>query len=95
MDQDLSRQYAHIVAKCWADPAFKAKLMANTNATLAAEGVDVPAGIEVRVVENSANVVYVALPARPADGELQDEDLAAVVGAANACACASVGVLGI
>ena len=83
MDQDLSRQYAHIVAKCWADPAFKAKLMANTNATLAAEGVDVPAGIEVRVVENSANVVYVVLPAPPAEGELSDEDMTSIVSAGS------------
>jgi len=82
MNQDLSRQYAQIVAKCWADPAFKSKLLANTNATLAAEGVDVPAGVEVRVVENSAQVVYVVLPAPPSEGEIAEEDLASVVGAA-------------
>lgn len=81
MNQDQAKQYAHIVAKCWADPAFKTKLLANTNATLAAEGVDVPAGVEVRVVENSAGVVYVALPAPPEEGALRDEDLTQVVGA--------------
>ena len=81
MNQDLSKQYAQIVAKCWADPAFKARLLANTNATLAAEGVNIPAGVEVRVVENSAHVVYVALPAPPAEGEIAEEDLTSVVGA--------------
>jgi len=43
--------------------------------------VNVPAGVEIRVVENSAHVVYVMLPARPAEGELAEEDLANVVGA--------------
>ena len=85
MNQDLSRQYAQIVAKCWADPAFKSKLLAYTNATLAAEGVNIPAGVEVRVVENSAHVVYVALPAPPAEGELAEEDMAKVVGANTNC----------
>ena len=80
MNQDYTKQYAQIVAKCWADPAFKTKLLANTNATLAAEGVDVPAGVEVRVVENSANVIYVVLQAPPAQGDLKDEDLMSVVG---------------
>ena len=91
MNQDISKQYAQIVAKCWADPAFKSKLLANTNATLAAEGVNVPVGMEVRVVENSAHVVYVVLPARPAEGELADENLTNVVGAGLAlstpCVC--------
>ncbi|HMS05288.1 MAG TPA: NHLP leader peptide family RiPP precursor [Burkholderiaceae bacterium] len=91
MNENLSKQYAQIVAKCWADPAFKSKLLAGTNATLAAEGVSIPAGVEVRVVENSAQVVYVVLTAPPAEGELADENLTNVVGAGLAlstpCVC--------
>lgn len=79
MNQEQAKQYAQVVAKCWADPAFKAELIANTNAALAAEGIAVPAGVEIRVVENSANVVYVVLPARPAEGELSDEDMTSIV----------------
>jgi len=47
--------------------------------------------MEVRVVDNSAHVVYVVLPARPAEGELADENLTNVVGAGLAlstpCVC--------
>jgi hypothetical protein len=85
MNHDIPKQYAQIVAKCWADPTFKSKLLANTNATLTAEGVDVPAGVEVRVVENSAQVVYVVLPAPPAEGEIAEEDMSNVVGANTNC----------
>lgn len=83
MNQEQMQQYGQIVAKCWADPAFKAKLMADTQATLAAEGVAVPAGMEFRVVENTANVTYVVLPMAPSEGELSDEDLGGVIGAGN------------
>ena len=85
MNQDISKQYAQIVAKCWADPAFKSKLLVNTNATLTAEGVNIPSGVEVRVVENSAQVVYVVLPAPPAEGEIAEEDMSNVVGANTNC----------
>jgi hypothetical protein len=87
MNQDISKQYAQIVAKCWADPAFKSKLLVNTNATLTAEGVNIPSGVEVRVVENSAQVVYVVLPAPPAEGEIAEEDLASAVGAFGGVSC--------
>lgn len=83
MFEEQMKQYGQIVAKCWADAEFKARLMADPRATLSAEGVAVPEGMELRVVENTPQVTYVVLPTPPSEGELSDEDLSGVVGAGN------------
>jgi len=62
-----------LIAKCWADDAFKQRLIADPAGTLAAEGMAVPEGVTVRVVENTAQEVTVVLPPRPSD--LPDEAL--------------------
>ena len=67
-----------LIAKCWADDAFKQRLMADPAGTLAAEGMAVPEGVTVRVVENTAQEVTVVLPPRPTD--LTDEALSSSAG---------------
>ena len=66
-----------IIAKAWRDPAFKAALMANPAAALQAEGIDVPDGMAVTVVENTDNHVHLVVPPKPAMA-LSDEDLEAI-----------------
>jgi hypothetical protein len=61
------------------DPAFKAELIANPAAALKAEGIDVPAGVAVTVVENTDKQFHLVLPPVPTD-ELSDEALDAVAG---------------
>jgi hypothetical protein len=63
-----------IIAKAWRDPAFKAELIANPAAALKAEGIDVPAGMAVTVVENTDKQFHLVLPPVPTD-ELSDEAL--------------------
>jgi hypothetical protein len=51
--------------------------MSDPKAVLAEHGIDVPADIDVNVVENSDNTVHITMPAAPAGaGELSDEELA-------------------
>jgi len=71
--------FGKIVAKAWRDPSFKAELIANPAAALKAEGIDVPAGMTVTVVENTDKVFHLVLPPVPSD-ELSDEALDAVAG---------------
>ena len=74
---------SEIIAKCWADPGFKQKLLTETHATLKAEGVELPSGVTVNVLENTTTVVNYVLPSRPAgqsSDELSDADLANVAG---------------
>ena len=72
-------ELAKIIAKAWRDPAFKAGLIANTAAALKAEGIDVPDGITVTVLENTDKQFHLVLPPMPTD-ELSDEALDAVAG---------------
>jgi hypothetical protein len=76
MNEDQSKAMGKLIAKAWADDAFKARLLADPSAVLAAEGVQTPAGVTIKVVENTASVFNLILPARPAD--LSDEDIDSV-----------------
>ena len=66
--------YVRVLAKAWSDAAFKQRLLADPAATLRAEGMDVLPGVELRVVENTEELVYLPLPARPL-AELSDAEL--------------------
>ena len=72
-------EFAKIIAKAWRDPAFKAELIANPAAALKAEGIDVPAGMAVTVLENTDKQFHLVLPPVPTD-ELSEDDLKAVSG---------------
>ena len=71
--------FGKIIAKAWRDPAFKAELIANPAAALKAEGIDVPAGMTVTVLENTDKQFHLVLPPVPTDA-LSDEALDAVAG---------------
>jgi hypothetical protein len=62
------------------DDAFRRRLLADPAAVLRAEGLPLPAGVEVRALENGPNRVCLVLPQRPADLDLDDGALAAVAG---------------
>jgi hypothetical protein len=74
-----SKIIGDIMAKSWADDAFKSRLLADATATLKAEGVSIPEGITVNVVENTDKIVNYVLPRNP-NGDLSDADLEEVAG---------------
>jgi hypothetical protein len=69
------KQWGQIVARAWADPQFKARLMADPQAVLREHGIEPAAGVEVRVVEDIPGVQHLILPASPS-GDLAEEELA-------------------
>ncbi|MBI4817797.1 MAG: NHLP leader peptide family natural product precursor [Deltaproteobacteria bacterium] len=73
-------QLGEIISKCWKDGAFKARFMANPAAVLKEHGVDVPAGVKVSVVENTATQLFITLPPAPATDQLSEGDLDAAAG---------------
>jgi len=79
MAESQENRYAQLVARAWRDAAFKARLMANPKAVLHEMGLAVPAGVEVEVVENTAQKITLVLPAAPS-GELSEEELDRVAG---------------
>jgi len=72
-----------VVARAWRDAAFKQRLLAEPVATLREAGIGVPDDVQVRVVENSDNVVHLILRAKPT-GDLTDEELDQVAAARGA-----------
>lgn len=69
---------AQIQSKCWTDASYKTQLLADPAGVFKTEGLQVPQGVELRVLENTERVSYLVIPARPA--ELTDEALNAVAG---------------
>ena len=68
-----------VITRCWDDDAFKERLLADPLATLAAEGVEIPAGVTVHVVVESATERALVVPLPP-DRELADAELAGIHG---------------
>jgi hypothetical protein len=60
-----SLQHAKVIARAMQDPDFKKRLIKNPHAVLAAEGVAVKEGVKLKVVENTASVHHVVIPAAP------------------------------
>lgn len=78
MNQEQAKKMSQIIAKCWADETYKQKLLADPGATLSAEGMEMPAGLTVRALENTSKVFHLVIPAKPTD--LSDDDLDLVSG---------------
>ena len=75
------KAFAELYASCWKDEALKARFMADPKVVLAEYGMDVPDGMDVKVVENADNCVHITMPAPPSvSGELSDEELSNAAG---------------
>jgi hypothetical protein len=78
---EQKNKLASLFAACWKDEALKARFMADPKAVLAEHGMDVPDGMDVKVVENADNCVHITMPAPPSGSvELSDEELSNAAG---------------
>jgi hypothetical protein len=82
MSKEELKKWSQVVAAAWSDGKFKERLLQDPPSALKEFGIDVPAGADIRVVENTDKVRYITLPAKPvADAtELDERELAAVAG---------------
>lgn len=64
--------WRQIVAKAWKDSDFKADLLADPNATLAAHGFPMEEGVDYRVIEDGSGQQSLVLPAAPAGVDPND-----------------------
>jgi Nitrile hydratase, alpha chain len=78
--EQLMKQWGQIVVKAWQDNVFKKRLLTEPATILKENGVEVPAGLQIRVVENTDKLVHLTLPPKPREGELSDDDLENVAG---------------
>jgi len=78
-NENFEKQWGMLVAQAWCDPELKARLLEDSATVLREYGIDIPYGIDVRVVEDSANVRHLVLPCSPEE-EMVDEELMYSVG---------------
>jgi hypothetical protein len=78
--QEQARKWGQVVAQAWSDEAFKRRLLAEPATVMREQGLDVPPGVELRVVENTGTVAHLVLPAKPAEGELSEAQLERAAG---------------
>ena len=74
-----------LIERAWEDEAFKQELFSTPKAVYTTElGQELPGDIEIEVVEETANKIYLVVPNNPAaiiaEGELTEEALEAVAG---------------
>ncbi len=72
---------AKVITRAWSDADYKARLLDNPHSALAEAGVEIPAGTNVKVVENTADTHHLVLPLAPGNAsELSDEDMEKLAG---------------
>jgi Nitrile hydratase, alpha chain len=69
-----STPWTRAIARAMKERSFRTRLLTNPTATLKEAGVDVPDGLAVKIVENTANQVYMVLP-DSGDDQLSDVEL--------------------
>jgi hypothetical protein len=73
-----------LIQKAQEDSAFRSSLLSDPKGAIEQElGTSLPAGVQVQVVEETSNSLYLVLPqasSSGAGGELSDSDLEAVAG---------------
>ena len=80
------KEYAKIIAQAWVDEEFKARLLDDPMTVLKENGIEVPDGMTVKVVERKENEIQVPLPPKPADVSCSVEELGERVQASLCCA---------
>lgn len=54
-----------LINRAWQDDAFKRSLLFNPKETIQREGINLPKNVEVRVVEETADTIYLVIPKKP------------------------------
>ncbi len=57
-DEEQVRNIHKVIAKAWTDDGFKVRLLSDPATLLKEEGVEIPPGVEVRIVEDTVNVQH-------------------------------------
>lgn len=89
--EEQAKKMEQLIAKTWADEVFKRRLLSNPVAVLKEEGVEVPEGIKVVVVEDTSTVMHLVLPPKPSEDELSEEDLSQAAGGHCSGGCRGCG----
>ncbi len=73
--KEMTKKVARVIAKVWADEAFKERLYSDPRKVLAAEGIKVPEGVEVKIVEQTDKTFYFVIPKAEGGSVIGDLDV--------------------
>jgi hypothetical protein len=76
---ERAKEYVKIVARARADERFKRRFLVDPAAAMREDEVEIPEGVELRALESTDSVFYIALPPPPGE-DVSEEDLALVAG---------------
>ncbi|HWA88338.1 MAG TPA: NHLP leader peptide family RiPP precursor [Opitutus sp.] len=65
-------KWSRLVAQCWMNPQFQARLLRDPQSVLAEAGITLPAGVKVQVIAESPTQRTLVIPAPPPAGDVQD-----------------------
>jgi len=71
--EEQARRIEQIVSKAWIDEAFQHRLRSDPAGVLRSEGVRIPQGVEIRLMEDTENVRHIVLPMKPSVQEITEE----------------------
>ena len=92
---DWELRWGLLVADAWADEALKERLLSDPAAVLKERGITTPPNVQIKTIEDTANVMHLVLPMKPAEGELSEEELSTVAGGwCGGCGCRGCGGCG-
>jgi len=77
---DWELRWGLLVADAWADDALKQRLLSDPAAVLKERGITTPPNVQIKTIEDTANVMHLVLPMKPAAAELSEEELSTVAG---------------
>jgi hypothetical protein len=82
MSDEGEKKFGEIISKCWKDSAFKKRFLSDPKGVLKEHAIEIPPNVQVKVVENTADQLYITLPPSPqASGrEMSDAQLDQVSG---------------
>jgi hypothetical protein len=81
IDDRIEERPRPVFAACWKDEALKARFMSDPKSVLKYYGLEVPDGMDVKVVENADDCVHITLPPAPGgNADLSDDELSNAAG---------------
>jgi len=79
--EKFRKLWAKVVARAWSDDLFKQKLLNHPAEALKEYGLAIPAGTNLKVLEETPKASYLILPKKP-KGELSIDELKSVAAGA-------------
>jgi hypothetical protein len=87
--KDQRKKVAKVIAMAWSDESFKEKLLSDPRAVLEANGIDVPEGFKIKMLEEKDDTRFFILPQPPEEISVTDIEDRLAAWTDGICVCVS------